>query len=274
MRAARRLSRAPICGKVFLMTAVIESKSSAIDAIACFRDGFAAIKPHYATFLAMILIQFIVSALANFVPFIGTVLGSAVSATLICGIFIALLSTFRGQAPAITKMFEGFSRFLPCVVFMLIQTIPFVIVAFVLIQSGTLPESFTSGTDQNLTPEQITEIITAIGAPLIGAYAAAFVVSLGIKALLYFAVPLVAEHNLGAGSAIALSIEAFRKNAGGVLLVILLQTLLMIAGALLFLIGMFFLAPIFYAAEAMAYRQVFANDLEEIEADGAFGRTE
>lgn len=241
------------------MKTEIESKTSAIDAVACFRDGFAAIKPHYVIFLAMILIQFIVSAIANFVPFIGAVLSSAVSVTLVCGMFMALLATFRGATPAITTMFEGFSRFVPCVVFMLFETLPFVIVAAVLIQSGVLPESFTAGADQNLTPEQITEIVSNIGAPLIGAYGAAFIVSLAIKGLLYFAVPLVAEHNLGAGSAIVISIRAFSKNAGGVFLVIVLQTLLMVAGALLFLIGMFFLAPIFYAAEAMAYKQVFGR---------------
>jgi hypothetical protein len=221
------------------------------------REGFAAIKPFFPLFIVMIVAQFLISLLANFVPFIGSVLSSAVGACLVCGLFMAIFACFRNESPKLSMLFEGFSRFVPVVIFVLIQTIPFVIVASIVIANGMLPEELTANAGQEMTPEQLQVIISKIGAPLVAMYFAAWLGSMAIKAFLFFAMTLVADRDLSAPEAITLSAKAFVGNIGGVVLLMIVQTALFVGGMLLFFVGLLLTAPLIYAAEAAAYRQVF-----------------
>jgi uncharacterized membrane protein len=80
-----------------------------------------------------------------------------------------------------------------------------------------------------------------------------------LRISLYFALPLIMEKQLGVGDAIKLSFSAGWANFGGIFLLSLLEGLMAIAGVLACGIGLLFVMPILYAANAFAYRQVFPD---------------
>ncbi len=232
-------------------------KSAAIGPVATIRDAWNLIKPQYPLFVGLIFIQFVIWLVASFVPFIGSVLSNIAASCLTCGFFMVVFAAIRNEDLKIGLIFEGFSRFVPVVVVMLLQMMPILIAVSAAIAMGLVPEELAANAGKEMTPEQLQEIVGKIGAPMIAMYALGWLVSLAVKAVLYFAVPLVADRNITAGPAIALSFAAFRRNVGGVVGLMLLQGLLAIAGALLCGIGLIFVAPVVYAAEAYAYFKVF-----------------
>ncbi len=232
-------------------------KSAAIGPVAIVREAWELIKPQYPLFVGLIFIQFVIWLLASFVPFIGSVLSNIAASCLTCGFFMIVFAATRNEKLQIGLIFEGFSRFVPVVVFMLLQMVPILIAVSIAVSSGLVPEELTANAGNEITPEQLQEIVSKIGAPMIAMYALGWLVSMAVKAVLYFALPLVADRNITAGPAMALSFAAFRKNIGGVVGLMVLQGLLAIGGALLCGIGLIFVAPVIYAAEAIAYVKVF-----------------
>lgn len=231
--------------------------STAIGPVAIIREAWELIKPQYPLFVALIFIQFVIWLVAGFVPFIGSVLSSIAASCLTCGFFMVVFSAIRKENLKVGLIFEGFSRFVPVVVVMLLQMMPILIAVSAAIAMGLVPEELAANAGKEMTPEQLQEIVAKIGAPMIAIYALGWLLSMAVKAVLYFAVPLVADRNITAGPAIALSFAAFRKNIGGVVGLMVLQGLLAIGGALLCGIGLIFVAPVIYAAEAIAYAKVF-----------------
>jgi len=74
-----------------------------------------------------------------------------------------------------------------------------------------------------------------------------------------FALPILAENEIGPIEAITLSARAGWSNVGGIILLAILQFFVALLGALALCIGVFFVLPIIYAASAFAYRQVFPD---------------
>ena len=74
-----------------------------------------------------------------------------------------------------------------------------------------------------------------------------------------FTIPLIADKDIGVMEAISLSARAGWSNIGGLILLMILQTLVGFVGALACGIGIFFVLPIIYASNAVAYRQVFPD---------------
>jgi uncharacterized membrane protein len=165
-------------------------------------------------------------------------------------------------------MFEGLSRFVPAAVIMIIQTIPFLIAGAVLVGFGFIEPRETPDTLGPMSPEQMNKMMSEIAVPLIVAYSAAFPIFVLIKSMLFFAMPLVAEHDLRAGEAVVLSVKAAVNNFGGIIMVIILQIALGLLGLLLLIVGVFFVIPVIHAAEVAAYRQVFHAAVEETPESG------
>jgi hypothetical protein len=170
-----------------------------------------------------------------------------------CGVYFALLRQFRGETVEFPMMFEGFSRFLPAALITLIESAPWIILA--------LAARFISSL--NL---QVNEM-EAMGSPITFAknfifsagiaYLGAYLMSIVLQLLLFFALPLIADHNLSFGEAVKLSISAAASNLGGLIVLLLLEIFISIAGVFAFCIGIFFVLPIISSANVIAYRQVF-----------------
>jgi len=76
--------------------------------------------------------------------------------------------------------------------------------------------------------------------------------------LLFFAIPIAMEHDIGAMDAIKLSVRAAGANVGGIIVLFIFEFLVTLLGVVMCFLGLFLISiPIIYAANAFAYRQVF-----------------
>jgi uncharacterized membrane protein len=91
-----------------------------------------------------------------------------------------------------------------------------------------------------------------------------FIFSFAWHVTFMFALPLVAEHNLSVTDTIKLSAKAGWSNPGGILLLVILQIVWMLLGMLALCIGIFFVLPLIYASNIVAYRMVFPDFKPEL----------
>jgi uncharacterized membrane protein len=76
--------------------------------------------------------------------------------------------------------------------------------------------------------------------------------------LLFFAIPLAMERDLGVVDAMKLSAQAAMGNVGGIIVLFIFEFLVSLLGLIMCGIGVLLVSiPIIYAANAIAYRMVF-----------------
>ncbi|MDH3529376.1 MAG: hypothetical protein OEQ28_07405, partial [Acidobacteriota bacterium] len=76
---------------------------------------------------------------------------------------------------------------------------------------------------------------------------------------LIFAFPLFSEMNLGLMETVKLSARAGWANAGGMILLVILEGLALLVGVLACLVGIFVAIPLIWAANTVAFRMVFPD---------------
>lgn len=235
----------------------IEFRKGAVDAANCISEGWNLIKPNYGLFIGMGVVYLLIVVIAGNIPYAGGIINIIVSGALTCGIYIAILAQRRGDGVPFSLMFEGFSRIVPTTLVTLIATIPWLIFGLVIGLIVTLP---------NMTPGagNPAEIIAAIFnraflIPLILTYTVVLLISIVFSLLLIFALPLIAERNLGIGDALKLSFGAALNNVGGLIALLIFEFLLSIAGVLLCFVGIIFVLPVIFAANIVAYKSVFPD---------------
>ncbi|MCU1289101.1 MAG: hypothetical protein JWN60_1330 [Acidobacteria bacterium] len=234
--------------------AELEIRESAIDPSNCISEGWALIKPNYGLFLGMSVIMIVITIVVGLIPYIGDLINVFLTGPLLCGVYIALLAKMRSDEPNFAMFFEGFSRFLPAMLITLIPLIPWLILALF----AYLFVSFGSDQAADAAALQGLESIFGILTPvLIVSYIGAFLVSLALQILLFFALPLVAEHNLNTVDAVKLSLSGAASNFGGIIVLLIFETLIALLGVIALCIGIFFVLPVIYAANIIAYRSVF-----------------
>nr|AIA16429.1 Unknown Function [uncultured bacterium] len=231
----------------------IQYNSGAIDAPGCVGSGWELIKNNYWMYLG---IAFVAYLMVSCIPIISLFL---VGPTMV-GILYTLFREMRGEPVDFGMMFKGFEKFVPAMVVGLIQSIP--VFFFTIIQWSMdlgrmffLDDRFGAGRRGEPDLGPLAVFTGAYFAILFGYLAVAFVWSI----LFHFALPLVAEHEISPVEAIKVSISAASGNIGGLIFLMILKGLILMAGAVMCGIGIFFVLPIIYAANAVAYRQVFPD---------------
>jgi hypothetical protein len=227
-------------------------RRGAISATECVSEGLELIKPNYWLFFGMVVVELVILFVINFVPYIGGLLNAVMAGPLLCGIYIAMLMQARGERVDFSMMFEGFSRFLPAFLVTLIPALPWLGLPFVMISFGTSAAVIPDG--GNSSP-----VMPAAMLSLVLFFLVAFVIAIALHILVFFALQLIADRNLGIGDAVKLSFSAASGNLGGIFLLMLLEGLMLFAGVLVFCFGFLFVLPIVYAANVAAYRHVFPD---------------
>lgn len=233
----------------------LEIREGAIDASACLSEGWALIKPYYGTFLGMTVTMILIGIALNFIPFnIGDIINAVIGAPLLCGIYYALILRLRGENVSFSMMFEGFNRFLPAFLVTLLSTIPLLTLGaaayFFVALSPPAPSASGVGDLSSILGQQFT-------AAAVISFVAAYLVTIALSILLFFALPLIADHNLGFVDAVKYSFAGASANLGGLIVLFLLEFLVMLVSLLAFCIGFLFAMPLIYAANIIAYRRVF-----------------
>lgn len=240
----------------------IQFNSGAIRAGECISQGWELIKPQYWLFFGVAFLTFVITGC---IPILNIFLVGPVLA----GVFIIHFVLMRRQPVDFGMMFKGFEKFVPLMVVGLIQAIPGIIwqgVQFTIDTNQIMQNILKSrgiGNTNFLAQTSSTNSDMIIPAALLS-----FLIIFGIVMFFFsiawyltfaFAIPLVADKDLGVMEAISLSARAGWSNIGGLILLIILQVLVMLVGAMACGIGIFFALPILYASNAVAYRQVFPD---------------
>jgi len=236
----------------------LQYNSSAIDAGGCVSNAWNLVKQNYGMYLGITLIAVI---LAGCIPCVSLFLVGPIMG----GVFFVVLREMRGEPVDFGMMFRGFDKFVPLMVVGLVQSIPEVI-AQILRFTADIGRIGLDGASRNgdfgfyqSSSSDAFPIAIASGVLVVVIIVAAVLFLFGVvwRILLFFAIPLVMEHNIGAIDAMKLSARAATSNVGGLVLLFVLEILLGILGVIMLCIGIFFVLPIMYAANAFAYRQVF-----------------
>lgn len=226
---------------------------SAINAGDCVSNAWNLVKRNYGMYLGIALVGMILSGCIPCVSLflVGPILG---------GIYYVLLREMRGEPVEFGMMFKGFEKFVPLMVIGLIQAIPEIIgqILRVVVQVGNF--SLSGGRDKDFQffapngPE-----LLASGLLVVVAIIALVLIVFGIawRVLLFFAIPIALERDLGPVEAMKLSAKAAMSNIGGLIVLFIFEFLIALLGIIALCIGIFFVIPIIYAANAFAYRQVF-----------------
>jgi uncharacterized membrane protein len=228
----------------------IQFYRGAISAGDCVSNGWNLVKQNYGMYLGIGLVALI---LAGCIPCVSLFLAGPIA----CGVFYVYLHDMRGEPVDFGMMFKGFENFLPAMIVGIIAAIPEIIGQGIRISINVADLGIRSGSGSD-------EMRTAISSGLI-MYAAIvgltiFLLAVALRISLFFAIPLITEHKLGALDAMKLSAQAAWANVGGLILLSILEFLIALGGALLCVVGIFLISiPLIYAANAFAYRQVFPD---------------
>jgi hypothetical protein len=228
----------------------------AINASDCIGSGWNLVKQNYGLFLGISLVALLLVAC---VPCVNVFIAGPIT----CGVYYCFLKEMRGEPTALGEMFKGFDNFVPTMVVGIIAAIPEIIGQGVRL-SANLADlgiksagSGSSGDFFQLGGEQQTILAGGLLVFIIVVGTALFLASIALRISLYFALPLIMEHKLGAVDAMKLSARAAWANIGGIILLSILEFLVALGGVLMLCVGIFLVMPIIYAANAFAYRQVF-----------------
>ena len=243
----------------------IEFQRGTIDAGGCVSGGWELIKPNYWMYFGMTILLFGVSLVVSCIPFLPILFQIFVVPAVTIGIFYTLFREMRGEPVEFGMMFKGFEKYVPAMVIGLINAIPQIIltvlsfamnmgsiVAQILQQAGR-------GSRSNLAMQTDAAPVIAGGLILVIVVGSIvfllFSIAWGIT--FFFALPILAENDISAVDAIKLSASAGWSNIGGIIVLFIFEGLIALLGLIALCIGVFFVIPILFAANAFAYRQVF-----------------
>lgn len=224
-----------------------EFKRNAVEPIECIKAGWNLIRSQYWLFLGIILVGVMIGSL---VP-LGILLGP-----MMCGIYLALFKTRRGEPIEFGVLFKGFDYFGDAVVATLIHMVPIVVIvvpAYIIFYVGFILTMVASGRNGDPDPSALLGFLALYGIFII----VIVVLVILLSVIFIFAYPLIVVRRLSGLEAVKLSIRAGLANFWRVLGLLLLLSLMTFAGVICCYVGAIFVMPITYAALAIAYEQVF-----------------
>jgi uncharacterized membrane protein len=223
----------------------IEFRRNAVEPVACIKAGWELIKEQYWLFLGMTVVGMLIGSV---VP-LGILMGP-----MMCGIYLALFQTRRGEPIEFGLLFKGFDYFGDAVVAALLHMIPIVIVvvpAYLFMYVGMFTMIGISGGEPNAGA-----MFGFFGVMLV-MWIVIMLLMIVLSVVFTFAYPLIVDRKLSGLNAVKLSVRAGLGNFWKLFGMLLLTGLISCAGLLLCYVGIFFVMPLSFAAIACAYEQVF-----------------
>ncbi len=228
-----------------------EFRRRAVQPMACLREGWRIIKPHYWLFLG---ICFIGSLVAGMGP-MGILVGP-----MMCGIHLCLLRAERGLPIEFSMLFKGFDYFMPSLVASLLMVVPTILVmatSYAVFFFGLIAGIAKLGPQQGRGGPPGEEFGFYFISLFVVLFVSIMVFSTLVHAVFFFVYPLIVDRELSGWEATVLSFRAFLGNFFGVLALVILITMLSILSVLALYVGVIFFLPVSMAMTMAAYRQVF-----------------
>ena len=227
------------------MTPEIPFRRNAVEPIECIKGGWDIVKNQYWLFVGMTLIGILIGSA---VP-LGILLGP-----MMCGLYLSFLKVRRGEPIEFGTLFKGFDYFGPSVIATLLHVVPIIAIvlpAYFVFYISIFVSMAAQGDEPN--PLAFFGVLAMFGIFWIVVLVVVIIISIGFT----FTYPLIVDRKLQGFDAVKLSFRAAMANFWRLLGMMLLTSLMSIAGVLACYIGMFFVFPIVYATMAKAYEQVF-----------------
>jgi len=223
-----------------------EYTTGQIRAVEVYKEAWAMMKPEFWTIFALVLIGMIV----------GSVIPVILMGPMMIGLFLCLIDKVDGMPASLDKLFKGFDRFAAGLVIALIIMVP----VFIFIFAIYIPMIWMSIYGQRMSEDQILPFIGGLlfAELLIGIFMTI------LHSLIIFAFPLIADRHLGGFAAAKLSARAAWANKGGIAALFGVSILVVLAGYLLFCIGVYLALPVIMMATTVAYRKVFPRSEQTI----------
>lgn len=225
----------------------INFNQGAVRPLDCVSEGWNILMQNLGIYIVIGLIAIVLAGCLGIIA-----IGWFLYGPLMVGIFYVYLRQIRGEQIEIGMMFDGFKKFLPAMIIGLIILLPSII-ARIYDTAFQIAELAAIYNPSELTAAALT-IVWVISFGLKSVLLVAIVI---VNILLLFSFPLLSEYGMGMMETMKLSARAGWANAGGLFLLMLLNGLIILCGALACLIGLIFAIPLVFAANAVAYRMVF-----------------
>jgi len=227
-----------------------EFRRKAVEPVACIKAGWNLIRNQYWLFVGIAVVGILVGSV---VPF-GILLGP-----MMCGIYLALFKTRRGQPIEFGDLFKGFDYFSDSLIATLLHLVPILVVfvpsyiVFYIALFMMMPRNGEPDPGAMFGFFGLFAVFWLVMMVLL------ILVSVGFT----FAYPLIVDRRLSGLNAVKLSIKAGIANFWQLLGMLLLNGLVTFVGVLFCYVGAFLVLPVTFAAIVTAYEQVFGL------ADGA-----
>jgi len=216
-----------------------EFQTGTIKAVECFKEGWAAIKPHYWLIFAITIVGFLIGGLSMYV-----LLGS-----MVCGVFHCYFRLLDGKETGLEHLFRGFRYFWPSFFVVIVMMAPTVILIG-LIYVPLLLATFSGA------PITEDELFALLSGTLVIEFIVA-VIMVCIHTLMMFSFPLIVDRGLSGWQSIIVSAKAVLKNLKGVTGLWAVRFVAALAGYLALCVGIYFVIAVILAANIAAYRKVF-----------------
>jgi len=219
-------------------------RPKAVQPVECIKAGWQLIRSQYWLFVGLTIVGVLIGSV---VPF-GILMGP-----MMCGIYLTLFKTRRGEAVEFSDLFKGFDFLSDSLIATLLHLIPILVIfvpSYILFYIGLI---FMVPRNGEADPTAMLTFFGLFAIFWIVMMVILIIVSVGFT----FAYPLIVDRKLSGLNAVKLSIKAGMANFWQLLGMLLLNGLLSILGVLLCYVGVFLILPVSFAAIATAYEQVF-----------------
>jgi hypothetical protein len=234
-------------------------RSGVVRPVECLTAGWRLVKDDYWLFCGITAVGTLIAGVAP----LGILAGP-----MMCGIYYCLLRRARGRQVKFEMLFRGFDQFVQSLIATLIMMIPLLVViipSYAVVAAVIIANMPAAAPGAPPPPGAAGTILAAYGL----FFVVVLVVSVAVSVVFFFIYPLIVDRKMSGVEAIKTSFGAARANLGGVIGLVLLSMLLTLVGYAACCVGVFFVLPVHFAANAVAYREVFGEDAPpERPADG------
>jgi uncharacterized membrane protein len=221
-------------------------------------DSFAMFKVNWLIWTVMILIWFVMMAVANFLPFVNIV-ASLFGPVFTGGMMLGAAAQDAGEHLRVTHLFDGFkqqvgSLFSVGAFYLLGFFIAMILTGLLLmlLLGGEHVQQMMQGMEQGVPPDMAASSMALLLAPLI-----LMALILPLIMALWFAPALVVFHKVSAFEAMKLSFSACLSNILPFLLYGLVVMFLSILAAIPFFLGFVVLFPVLFISQYVSYKEIF-----------------
>lgn len=225
----------------------------AVRPVQCLSGGWELLRGVYGGFLGVVIVAMLVMTAGSCIPL------APLSAPLLCGIYLCLLARVYNQPFDTGTLFKGFQYFGQAFIASLFVSVPMFILGLIFQFGMGGFQIFLQGIKDQKNPriEEILPLILGFFGFILGGLLVLMLVAMVLNVLMIFVYPLIVERKMKGLDAVKLGFRAVLGNFFGVFGLAILETLLILAGLMLFYVGALFILPVIFAARIVAYRQAF-----------------